>query len=67
MAGCALLGPQAYLCQNGGVLRLHHGVDDGLGVDHDVDVVVLSPKQVVCLDDLQACKRKGTQRACVYG
>ena len=45
---------KVHLSQNGGVLGLHHGVDDGLGVDHDLDAVIRCTKQVVGLNDLQA-------------
>lgn len=33
-------GAADHLCQNRRILCLHHGVDDALRMDHDVDVVV---------------------------
>jgi hypothetical protein len=44
-----------HLRQDRRVLRLHHGVDDALRVDDDLDVVIRRAIQVVRLDDLRAC------------
>mmetsp|Transcript_7701 Transcript_7701/g.25525 ORF Transcript_7701/g.25525 Transcript_7701/m.25525 type:complete len:476 (-) Transcript_7701:266-1693(-) len=50
--GEAHVGP-AELCEHGGVGGLHHGVDDGLRVDDDVDVVIGGAVEVVRLDHLE--------------
>ena len=41
------------LGNDGGIGRFHHGVDDALGMDHYVDVVVVRPEEVVRFDDFQ--------------
>eukprot|EP00983_Pelagomonas_calceolata_P090002 1157367-Pelagomonas_calceolata.AAC.4 len=51
-----------HLSDHRGVLGLHHGVDDGLGVHHNLNVVVLRAKEVVGLDDLQTCHTAHMQR-----
>ena len=43
-------------------LRLHHGVDDALRVNHDVNVVVVRAKQVVGLNHLQALSKQGQRQ-----
>mmetsp|Transcript_2784 Transcript_2784/g.5029 ORF Transcript_2784/g.5029 Transcript_2784/m.5029 type:complete len:259 (+) Transcript_2784:74-850(+) len=56
--GQAHVGP-SQLGQARRVLRLDHGVDDRLGVDDDVDVVVGGAEEVVRLDDLQPLVHHG--------
>ena len=53
IASCSINRCGAYLGEDRGVLRLHHGVDDGLRVDDDVDVVVVGTEQVVRFDHLR--------------
>ena len=43
-----------HLCKDGRVLGLHHGVDDGLRVDDNLNVIIGGAVEVVRLDDLQA-------------
>ena len=43
-----------HLCKDGGVLGLHHRVDDGLRVNDNLDVIIGGAVQVVRLNDLQA-------------
>ena len=47
------IGP-AELGQHRGIGQLNHRMNDRLGVDDDLDVVVVEAKQVVGLDHLQA-------------
>lgn len=43
----------AHLREHAAVRCLDHGVDDRLGVDHDLDVIVVNAVQVVRLDHLE--------------
>ena len=54
----------ADLCQDRGVLCLHHGVNDTLRVNDNVNVVIVHSKQVVSLNDLQAFVHQGCR---IYG
>mmetsp|Transcript_23275 Transcript_23275/g.32481 ORF Transcript_23275/g.32481 Transcript_23275/m.32481 type:complete len:238 (+) Transcript_23275:2-715(+) len=52
------------LCENGCILGLNHGVDDGLGMDYDVDVIVIGSEEVVSLNHLKSLVHQSGR---VYG